>query len=85
MKFDSNGAWLDAMAAVRANRQVLLAVAGVFFLLPTLLSTVFLTDVQTQILEAMNKPETVESIFSANLGLFLIFGLGGMLVQVIKA
>ena len=41
MKFDSNGAWLDAMAAVRANRQVLLAVAGVFFLLPTLLSTVF--------------------------------------------
>jgi len=83
MKFDSNGAWLDAMAAVRANRQVLLAVAGVFFLLPTLLSTVFLTDVQTQILEAMNKPETVESIFSANLGLFLIFGLGGMLVQVI--
>ncbi|KHK92522.1 lipoyltransferase [Novosphingobium malaysiense] len=81
MKFDSNRAWLEAMAAVRANRQVLLAVAGVFFLLPTLLSTVFLTDVQAQIFEAMNSPETVESIFSANLGLFLVFGIGGMLVQ----
>lgn len=81
MKFDSNRAWLDAMAAVRANRQVLLPVAGVFFLLPTLLAAVFLTDVQAQILGAMNKPETVERIMSDHIGLFLGFGVGGMLVQ----
>ncbi|MCJ2178444.1 lipoyltransferase [Novosphingobium album (ex Hu et al. 2023)] len=81
MKFDSNRAWLDAMAAVSANRHVLLAVAGVFFLLPTLLSTVFLTDVQTQMLQSVSKPEVFEAIFAQNLGLFLGFGIGGMLVQ----
>ncbi|MCT2397980.1 lipoyltransferase [Novosphingobium mangrovi (ex Huang et al. 2023)] len=81
MKFDSNSAWLDAMAAVKANRQVLLPVAGVFFLLPTLLSTVFLTDVQTQMLEAVGNPEAVERIFTENMGLFLGFGIGGTLVQ----
>lgn len=36
MKFDSNRAWKDASAAVSANREVLLAFAGVFFLLPSL-------------------------------------------------
>lgn len=83
MKFDSNRAWLDAMAAVSANRHVLLPLAGVFFLLPTLLSTVFLTDVQTQMLEAMRSPGTVERIFNDHLGLFLGFGIGGMLVQAV--
>lgn len=36
MKFDSNLAWKEASAAVAANREVLLALAGVFFLLPSL-------------------------------------------------
>lgn len=36
MKLDSNAAWKDAMAAVSANREVLAAIAGVFFLLPSL-------------------------------------------------
>jgi hypothetical protein len=36
MKFDSNLAWKQASAAVAANRDVVLALAGVFFLLPTL-------------------------------------------------
>ena len=39
IKFDSNLAWKDAVAAVSANREVLLALAGVFFLLPTLAFT----------------------------------------------
>lgn len=81
MKFDSNRAWLDAMAAVKANRQVLVAVAGVFFLLPTLLSTVFLTDAQTQVLEAMGNPQVAQRVFTENMGAFLGFGVGGMLVQ----
>ncbi|HUD27295.1 MAG TPA: lipoyltransferase [Novosphingobium sp.] len=85
MKFDSNSAWTDAMAAVRANREVLLALGGVFFLLPTLLSTVFLTDLQTRMIEAMgaNKPQVLNRMMTDNLGLLLGFGLGGMIAQMI--
>lgn len=36
MRFDSNQAWKEATAAVSANRELLLALAGVFFLLPSL-------------------------------------------------
>jgi len=36
MKFDSNLAWKQASAAIAANREVLLALAGVFFMLPGL-------------------------------------------------
>ena len=35
-KFDSSRAWREASAAVTANREVLLALAGVFFMLPWL-------------------------------------------------
>lgn len=35
-RFDSNRAWQQATAAISANREVLLALAGVFFLLPGL-------------------------------------------------
>ena len=35
-RFDSNRAWQQALAAISANREVLLALAGVFFLLPGL-------------------------------------------------
>ncbi|MFC3172959.1 hypothetical protein ACFOD9_01705 [Novosphingobium bradum] len=34
--FDSNRAWTRAAAAIRANREVVFALAGVFFLLPSL-------------------------------------------------
>ena len=34
--FDSNRAWQQATAAIRANREVVVALAGVFFLLPAL-------------------------------------------------
>lgn len=36
MNFDSNRAWQQAAAAIRANREVLFALTGVFFLLPFL-------------------------------------------------
>lgn len=36
MKFDGNLAWQQASAAVAANRDVVLALAGVFFMLPAL-------------------------------------------------
>jgi len=36
VKFDSNLAWKEASAAIAANREVVIALAGVFFLLPSL-------------------------------------------------
>lgn len=36
MKFDSSRAWQDAIAALSANRDMVLALAGVFFVLPWL-------------------------------------------------
>ncbi|MCK9543541.1 MAG: hypothetical protein M0R03_16105 [Novosphingobium sp.] len=42
MTFDSNRAWKEATAAVAANRDVLWALAGVFFLLPSLAFGLFL-------------------------------------------
>lgn len=42
MKFDSNRAWGEATAAISANREVLLALAGVFFMLPSLAFSLFL-------------------------------------------
>jgi len=83
MTFDSNRAWQDAVAAVKANREVLLALGGVFFLLPTLLSTVFLTDLQTQIMENVGKEAEVNRLVLDNLGTLLGFGLGGTVVQMI--
>lgn len=81
MKFDSNRAWNEAIAAVSANRQVLLPVAGVFFLLPALLSSVFLAEAQAEILAGFGKAEVVERIVGENLALFLGFGIGGALIQ----
>lgn len=41
MTFDSNRAWNEASRAVSANKEVVLAIAGVFFLLPQLIFTIF--------------------------------------------
>lgn len=41
MRFDSNLAWKDATSAVSTNRDVLLALAGVFFVLPSFAFAVF--------------------------------------------
>lgn len=42
MKFDGNIAWKQASAAMKPNRDLLLALAGVFFLLPSLAFGLFL-------------------------------------------
>ncbi|TYC89443.1 lipoyltransferase [Novosphingobium sp. BW1] len=81
MQFDSNLAWSEAVARVRANRDVLIALAGVFFLLPALLSSVFLADIQQQMMALAQDSEGLEALISANLGPILAFGIGGMLVQ----
>lgn len=47
MKLDSNLAWQDAQAAIKGNREVLLALAGVFFFIPTLAFTLLYPQPQT--------------------------------------
>ena len=44
MRFNSNMAWRMAHSAILANRDVLLAMAGVFFLLPRLALALFMPD-----------------------------------------
>jgi hypothetical protein len=41
MKLDNSAAWKDAMASLSANRQVMAAIGGVFFLLPILALALF--------------------------------------------
>jgi len=48
MKFDSNRAWKEASAAIAANREVLLALAGVFFLLPSLAFALLMPSPEAQ-------------------------------------
>lgn len=48
MRFDSNAAWQKAAASVRASRDVLLAVAGVFILLPNLAFSLLFPQPQNQ-------------------------------------
>lgn len=47
MKFDSSRAWSEAMQAIIANREVVLALAGVFFLLPQLAFVLFFPEPET--------------------------------------
>ena len=46
MTFDSNLAWKQASASIGANREVLLALAGVFFVLPSLAFALFFQQPQ---------------------------------------
>lgn len=41
MRFDSNRAWKEATSAVKASREVLLALAGAFYMLPSLIVAIF--------------------------------------------
>lgn len=49
MKFDMSRAWSDATSLLRANRDVLLIVAGVFFFLPYLAMSLLLPDYASSI------------------------------------
>lgn len=43
MKLDNSAAWKEAMASLSANREVMAAIAGVFFVLPGLALNLFVT------------------------------------------
>lgn len=82
-KLDSNAAWKEASGQVSANRDVFLALAGVFFVLPSLALTVI--GGEPEIVPGM-KPEQITAAFGAFLAgawwliaLSLILQVSGML------
>ena len=81
MKFDSNQAWQQATAAVSANFSMLLPIAGVFFLVPSLVSTWFFGDMQAAMLANIANPQANEAMVQGMIGKFAGFGLAAMLVQ----
>ena len=83
MKFDSNRAWREASAAASANREVLVAVAGVFFLLPGLASVLFLSDFQADMMANFGNPAAAERIMKGMTGPVVGFGLVSFVLQAI--
>lgn len=77
MKFDSNSAWNEAHRAVSANREVVLAIAGVFFLLPQLAFAMFFSAPQLP-KETMSEQQmlsTVGQYYSSILPIMLVVAL----------
>jgi hypothetical protein len=60
MRFDSNLAWRTAHSAILANRDVLLAMAGVFFLLPRLAFSLLMPDPPTA--QGMSPTQSMQAI-----------------------
>ncbi len=83
IKFDSSRAWRDALAAAQANREVLLTLGGVFFLLPGLVATLMLADLQDQIMASFGSPAATERLMQGQWGKFISIGLISFVVQTI--
>ncbi|WP_121117454.1 glycerophosphoryl diester phosphodiesterase membrane domain-containing protein [Croceibacterium ferulae] len=66
MKFDMSAAWSEAMAMVRANREVLLVVAGIFFFLPAVLQGFVMPPLQD--LLTTSDPEAMQQQLGAFYG-----------------
>ncbi len=81
MQFDSNRAWREATASLAGNREVLVAVAGVFFLLPGFASAVFLSDFQADMIANFGNPEAAERIMAGMTGQVVGFGLISFVLQ----
>jgi hypothetical protein len=83
MKFDSSQAWREALAAVQANREVLLTLGGVFFLLPGLVATLMLSDLQEQLIASFGSPAATERLMQGQWGKFAGIGLLSFVVQTV--
>lgn len=83
MQFESNRAWQDAVTAVSANRDVLLPVAGVFFLIPAVAQSFFLSDVQTKIVSDFGNPKVFENLSSEQMTGLFGFGFVAFVAQLV--
>ena len=74
MKFSMSEAWRDATAMLSANREVLLIVAAIFFLLPGLVPALVMPDLQQTL---MADPQNMAAAFNgllAEWGMILLVG-----------
>jgi membrane-anchored glycerophosphoryl diester phosphodiesterase (GDPDase) len=90
MRFSMSTAWNDAMALMRGNREVLAVVAGVFFLLPTLVMAVVFAEEQAQamaVLQAMVQGQVLqeqpEMALQAAPGWFVAVGFCAFFIQLL--
>jgi hypothetical protein len=84
MKFSMSEAWREATAMMSANRELLLIIAALFFLLPNLLAAVIMPDMQQAMMADPENAEAVMSELLAETGpLLLVGGLVLVLVQIV--
>lgn len=79
-KLDTNAAWKEASATVSANREVLLALAGVFFMLPSLAMAVIAGE--PEVVPGTN-PEQMMAAMSEFYGTWWWIILLSMAVQIV--
>ena len=79
-KLDTNAAWKEASAIVSANREVLLALAGVFFMLPSLAAAVIAG--QPEVIPGM-KPEQMMTVMKAFYARFWWLMLLSLAIQIV--
>jgi len=65
MKFSMSEAWRDATAMMAANREVLVVIAGIFFLLPGLITALTVPDMQdTMLADPENAQQMVIDLYA---------------------
>lgn len=67
MKFDMSRAWNEAVEMLRANREVLFVVAGLFFFIPAVLVAILLPDMQQP---PVGDPEDPEAMMEAVMAVY---------------
>lgn len=73
---DSSAAWKSATAMVEANRDMLMAIAGVFFLLPGLVGAVFVpAPVIAANMSDIQKMDAMQTYFASSLPVLLLLSL----------
>lgn len=81
MRFDSSSAWHEATVSVSTNRDVLAAIAGVFFLLPGLASVILFSDFQAELMANLSNPASIERVMDGMTGTVLAFSLTTFILQ----
>lgn len=82
MKFDMNAAWREATGMIAANREVLTIVAGVFFLLPSLASVWFMSDMQIALMDSLQNPENAKRLINGIGAAAWLTGIVSTLLQI---
>lgn len=83
MGFNMNRTWSQATQLVRANFQLLAVIAGVFLLLPALVFALVMPNAFDLMALGGDDPEAIQQAMAGMLGPILVYGLIGMVLQLI--